>query len=204
MKLKSKKMSKSTFAVILMAIAMIAMLAFGGTYALFTANAAAATSSEVTTGTVKLDAGATATLAVTYATEPGADDAELLLPGDTVTLTTNIANNSTVKVYVFAKINIDDTIGLFTDYTPDGWTALEGEDKVYWTTLAAEGEGTRTAGFTAEIEYDPSTGNVSNGATAGTAMGQTTTITARFAAVQVKNTTLATAYAAVADLITVA
>jgi len=35
-KLKSKKMSKSTFAVIIMAILMVAMLAFGGTYAWFT------------------------------------------------------------------------------------------------------------------------------------------------------------------------
>jgi predicted ribosomally synthesized peptide with SipW-like signal peptide len=35
-KLKSKKMSKSTFAIIIMAIAMVAMLAFGGTYAYFT------------------------------------------------------------------------------------------------------------------------------------------------------------------------
>ena len=36
-KLKSKKMTKSTFAVIIMAILMVAMLAFGGTYAYFTA-----------------------------------------------------------------------------------------------------------------------------------------------------------------------
>jgi len=35
-KLKSKKMNKSTFAVIIMAIVMVAMLAFGGTYAWFT------------------------------------------------------------------------------------------------------------------------------------------------------------------------
>ena len=38
-KLKSKKMSKSTFAIIIMAIAMVAMLAFGGTYAYFTSSA---------------------------------------------------------------------------------------------------------------------------------------------------------------------
>ena len=34
-KMKSKKMTKSTFAVIIMAIVMVAMLAFGGTYAYF-------------------------------------------------------------------------------------------------------------------------------------------------------------------------
>ena len=38
-KMKSKKMTKSTFAIIIMAIAMVAMLAFGGTYAYFTATA---------------------------------------------------------------------------------------------------------------------------------------------------------------------
>ena len=44
-KMKSKKMTKSTFAVIIMAVAMVAMLAFGGTYAYFTAqNAAVSTS----------------------------------------------------------------------------------------------------------------------------------------------------------------
>ena len=38
-KSKSKKMTKSTFAIVIMAIVMVAMLAFGGTYAYFTANA---------------------------------------------------------------------------------------------------------------------------------------------------------------------
>ena len=38
-KMKSKKMTKSTFAIIIMAIVMVAMLAFGGTYAYFTATA---------------------------------------------------------------------------------------------------------------------------------------------------------------------
>ncbi len=38
-KMKSKKMAKSTFAVIIMAIVMVALMAFGGTYAYFTATA---------------------------------------------------------------------------------------------------------------------------------------------------------------------
>lgn len=38
-KMKSKKMNKSTFAIVIMAIVMVAILAFGGTYAYFTANA---------------------------------------------------------------------------------------------------------------------------------------------------------------------
>ena len=38
-KMKSKKMTKSTFAIIIMGIIMVAMLAFGGTFAYFTATA---------------------------------------------------------------------------------------------------------------------------------------------------------------------
>ena len=54
-KLKSKKMTKSTFAIIIMAVVMVAMLAFGGTYAYFTATAKA-DSAELQTGYVKLEA----------------------------------------------------------------------------------------------------------------------------------------------------
>ena len=60
-KTKSKKMTKSTFAIIIMAVVMVAMLAFGGTYAYFTATATKKTGT-VTTGHVKLSAnGATFT-----------------------------------------------------------------------------------------------------------------------------------------------
>lgn len=55
-KTKKKKMSKSTFAIIIMAIAMVAMLAFGGTYAYFTATATTKTTGKFTTGSIKLEA----------------------------------------------------------------------------------------------------------------------------------------------------
>ena len=55
-KMKSKKMTKSTFAIIIMAVAMVAMLAFGGTYAYFTATAYSH-SSEVKTGVIHLVTG---------------------------------------------------------------------------------------------------------------------------------------------------
>ena len=42
-KMKSKKMTKSTFAIIIMGIVMVAMLAFGGTFAYVTATANNAT-----------------------------------------------------------------------------------------------------------------------------------------------------------------
>ena len=55
-KTKKKKMSKSTFAIIIMAVVMVAMLAFGGTYAYFTATATTKTTGEFTTGSIKLEA----------------------------------------------------------------------------------------------------------------------------------------------------
>ena len=53
-KTKKRKMSKSTFAIIIMAVVMVAMLAFGGSYAYFTATATARTGT-ATTGYVKLN-----------------------------------------------------------------------------------------------------------------------------------------------------
>ncbi|MBR2970051.1 MAG: SipW-dependent-type signal peptide-containing protein [Clostridia bacterium] len=52
-KLKSKKMTKSTLALIIMAVAMVAMLAFGGTYAYFTAQSKSNTAN-ITAGTLTL------------------------------------------------------------------------------------------------------------------------------------------------------
>ena len=78
-KLKSKKMTKSTFAIIIMAIAMVAMLAFGGTYAYFTATANA-TGGKVTAKTLTIGGqaeGTTVTL--------GADSK--IVPGQTIEIT---------------------------------------------------------------------------------------------------------------------
>lgn len=76
-KLKSKKMSKSTFAVIIMAILMVAMLAFGGTYAYFTANVGTAIDASATTGRIKLTTTDTFTLTTTV-------DITKILPSETL------------------------------------------------------------------------------------------------------------------------
>ena len=81
-KMKSKKMTKSTFAIIIMAVIMVAMLAFGGTYAYFTASSGAKTGS-VTTGTLNI--GGTLTFSAS-------DDS--LVPNQVVT----IGDMSTVTV----------------------------------------------------------------------------------------------------------
>ena len=62
-KMKSKKMTKSTFAIIIMAIVMVAMLAFGGTYAYFTATSDKNVAS-LTTGMVSLESATTLTATV--------------------------------------------------------------------------------------------------------------------------------------------
>lgn len=53
-KMKSKKMTKSTFVVIIMAIIMVAMMAFGGTYAYFTANAIGENVKDIETAQLEL------------------------------------------------------------------------------------------------------------------------------------------------------
>jgi len=95
-KMKSKKMTKSTFAVIIMAILMVAMLAFGGTYAYFTA-ATTGTSDEAKTGRVQLTKNSTFTLIETVV--PGQ---EILAENQTI----SVSPNSTVKTFVFVTFNV--------------------------------------------------------------------------------------------------
>lgn len=117
-KLKSKKMNKSTIAIIVMAILMVGMLAFGGIYAYFTASTTDRTGT-FTTGHVKLTSEATF---ITLGTK--------LLPGDTVVedvqLTTDtegtdsyVAVQFTIKVW-FA--------GTSTAGSPDLDSSLDGID----------------------------------------------------------------------------
>ena len=92
-----KKMSKSTFAIIIMAVAMVAMLAFGGTFAYFTATATDATGS-ATVGTVEISTAGSTTIATasTYA-----------VPGSTIynNQSVSLTNTSTVDIYVFATLS---------------------------------------------------------------------------------------------------
>jgi len=92
-KLKSKKMTKSTLAIIIMGIAIVALLAFGGTFAFFTATATSK-SATIATGTVELS-------------ESGAFETVVsgkLVPGD-VLLTSPIqyTPGSDVKTIVILK-----------------------------------------------------------------------------------------------------
>ena len=100
-KMKSKKMTKSTFAIIIMAIAMVALLAFGGTYAYFTATTTAAESTQtLTTGKVVLGTAEAVTLKLDLAED---DTRTLLLPGDSVIFRAAVGNDSNVKIYAFME-----------------------------------------------------------------------------------------------------
>ena len=106
-KLKSKKMTKSTFAVIIMAILMVAMLAFGGTYAYFTAttNADKAT---LTLGYVKLSDDNALTKITLQNVLPG----DTIVTAGAITLdvdTTDIKGNY-VAVRFDYQITLDDAV----------------------------------------------------------------------------------------------
>ena len=101
-KTKKRKMSKSTFAIIIMAVVMVAMLAFGGTYAYFTATATKKTTGEFTTGSIKLESNDDATFV------SGLTD---VVPGDALTdgpltLTTTSAGTDS---YIAIRVTIEAT-----------------------------------------------------------------------------------------------
>ena len=101
-KTKKKKMSKSTFAIIIMAVVMVAMLAFGGTYAYFTATATTKSTGEFTTGSIKLEANDDATF-VASLTDVVPGDA--LTTGPLTLATTSAGTDS----YIAIKVTIEAT-----------------------------------------------------------------------------------------------
>ena len=109
-KMKSKKMTKSTFAIIIMAIVMVAMLAFGGTYAYFTAKANVV-GSTVTTGTLKLET----TGQVTFSTSGYLVPNKIQALGD---MSTVKATGTTVAAYRI-KFAVTDVSGAAEGVTVD-------------------------------------------------------------------------------------
>ena len=140
-KMKSKKMTKSTFAVIIMAIAMVAMLAFGGTYAYFTATTTQQSDS-VVTGTVKLN-NAAFTLVSSGVVVPGM---ELLEEDNKVVVT----DESNVNTYIFVEIELvanTKVSGAYTGAAPTWKYETETAGQKPWTV-------TKGAGYTAFSKVD--------------------------------------------------
>lgn len=140
-KTKKRKMSKSTFAIIIMAVVMVAMLAFGGTYAYFTATATKKTTGEFTTGSIKLESNKEATF-VSGLTNVVPGDA--LTTGPLTLTTTSAGTDSYIAIRVTIEAtddndteldltgtSLESAIGLLateptTEYTGSKWVAGTG------------------------------------------------------------------------------
>lgn len=133
-KMKSKKITRSTLAVIIMAIAMVALLAFGGTYAYFTAQVNTMGTTSFKTGKVSLKAKEALTIVA---------DGAVVVPGDKIIdKAVTYTNESTVPTYVAVVVTmtvagkpvtdkdaVDDIISLAVTGT---WDAIvEGNNIVY-------------------------------------------------------------------------
>ncbi len=99
-KMKSKKMTKSTFAIIIMGIVMVAMLAFGGTFAYFTATTTDKSSGDITTGYISLKAGDTVTMT---------GNTSALLPKETITAKLEYTDSSTRGTWIVIEATADQT-----------------------------------------------------------------------------------------------
>ena len=192
-KLKSKKMTKSTFAIIIMAIAMVAMLAFGGTYAYFTATATT-NSASIKTGYVGLIA---STIDATNS------DYELTVtnafPGDVLIanpVTVTAETSDTKGVYVAVKFEVEgvtDIANLFKLDTTK-WQLVSDNTYVYISAAdtAAKLTDGQSATVLANVKLEETvTGEptTQNGAEIvdGSLQNKTITIGIKSAAVQVSN-----------------
>ena len=129
-------MAKSTFAIIIMGIVMVAMLAFGGTFAYFTATANNK-NAKVTTGVIKLTSGEVATVTGTVV------DKQNVLGKVEIDST-----GTTVDSFVFVTLKSSVTKAAGAKETPQ-WSDLFGEKltvsgESVWTKLKDldNGEGT--------------------------------------------------------------
>ena len=135
-----------------MAIAMVAMLAFGGTYAYFTAEVSGVIAGEeITTGHVAIAMGTKNTI-----TKKTLET--LAVPGDTLwtvdlSLDTSASN---VKTYVFASWTLTNDEGLVLNTTiaeGSDWAAVEGETNVYYIAVDAN-TAKDTITFTGSVVLD--------------------------------------------------
>ena len=141
---------------------MVAMLAFGGTFAYFTATATKIDSDTVTTGTVAIANGEGASITKTFT-------ADYAVPGDTL-WTVNVTLNSTsnVKTYIFAIWELtNESNATLTVSPPSGWTPLtDGESSnvegVYYQEVEAD---TDSVSYASNVVFATSNGNNMQGKT---------------------------------------
>ena len=188
-KMKSKKMTKSTFAIIIMGIVMVAMLAFGGTFAYFTATTTEK-SATATTGTVKLSANTMATLNATGIVS----GSELIKDG-----TVQVTNASNVETWIFvtfeakfdgageAKASAEeckaegDYYLAVTGAEDKGWTKVEGATNVFGRKATADDTTLDVCSSIKFYGYSQSTEAVEG---AGSLMNKTITVTVSAKSIQ--------------------
>ena len=180
--MKSKKMTKSTFAIIIMAIVMVAMLAFGGTYAYFTATTAQQSKS-VVTGTVMLNNSEFKLVADSVKVVPGMELMPAAEEGEKNVIA--VTNKSDVATYIFVTITLvaekyDEGQGKYVtfntwDYeeayktaTAEAqrapWTVTNGDDMAKFQDVTAAVEvttaGTKVYAYEAQAATDAEKGDV--------------------------------------------
>ena len=163
----------------IMGIVMVAMLAFGGTFAYFTATTTAKTGT-FKTGIVNLSAGD-----YTISTST-------LVPGDAIVdKAVTYENKSDVATYVFVKyeVAVDKTsevqlpAGTTVDSLieaeglGDGWTKLDEVNGVYYKALDAAAADTKTLTFATAIKLNSALASNSHDGTAGSLMNIKLTLT---------------------------
>ena len=101
-KMKSKKMTKSTFAIIIMGIIMVAMLAFGGTFAYFTYATHDAVQGNLVAGRIVLKTDDKLELTATTNLLPGEDIFTATLGDDTKFTVVDESNRESYVFFVFS------------------------------------------------------------------------------------------------------
>lgn len=201
---KTKKRSKQTYIIIAMAIAMVVLLAFGGTYAYFTATTRDATGT-FTTGYVKLSSAGVSYVETTTKIFPGS---VILNGGSKFVVDTNDTKGNYVamSLTITAKAADGTEIALsdlkIADFAPDTtWAAVTGKTGVFIygteaapTAVANAGEAIFSAsGLTLPIsvadnwkEDDTTAGNFAT-ASENKLMDATITVTIKGASIQASN-----------------
>ncbi len=181
---KTRKMTKSTFAVIIMGICLVALLAFGGTYAWFTATSADLVTGSITTGTVLLN-GSTVTL-----TETG------VLPGDTISAAIQVEDKSDVDTWIVLQVSTTGNATLLSklSYTGNTFgsevaaanaaTGATGTTVVYFVKEASTEDTNRTHVFATAIEVSSDWNADSSNNDAHDDMGVNATLTIKCRSIQ--------------------
>ena len=131
-KLKSKKLSKSTIAIILMAIAMVAILSFGATFALFTASTTQITNGNtaITTGKVSLTTSGSLSFVTSSKVFPGDD-----ITTGSLIVTPETGTYADTAEYVAVKITLTIQNGSGQPLTPATYPLT-----INWARAAAVGD----------------------------------------------------------------